>query len=112
MRLVAGWLPPLAIVQHRGRMTGREYATPVIAFGRSDGLVVGVLYGTGSDWVRNVAAAGRANVQRLGTTREYGSAQLVGPEEGLRLLPAPVRGPLRLLGARNFLRFTASPRNG
>src|SRR6266542_4314375 len=43
MRLVAGWLPPLAIVQHRGRMTGREYATPVIAFGRSDGLVVGVM---------------------------------------------------------------------
>lgn len=103
MRLVAGWLPPLAIVQHRGRVTGREYATPVIAFGGGDGLVVGVLYGAGSDWVRNVVAAGRAKVQRLGTTREYACARLVGSEDGLRLLPAPVRGPYRLLGAGGFL---------
>ena len=54
MRLAAGWLPPFAIVRHRGRRTGRDYATPVLAFGTEDGLVVAVLYGTSSDWVRNV----------------------------------------------------------
>ena len=98
MRRIAGRLPPLAIVQQRGRMTGREHTTPVIAFGTTDGLVVGVLYGTDSDWVRNVAAAGRAKVQRLGTPREYRYTRLLGREEGLRLLPAHFRGPYRLLG--------------
>ena len=37
--------------------TGRAYATPVLAFGSEDGLVVGVLYGTTSDWVETSSRA-------------------------------------------------------
>lgn len=46
MPKIAGSFGPFAIVRHRGRRTGRTYATPVLAFGTEDGLVVGVLYGT------------------------------------------------------------------
>jgi deazaflavin-dependent oxidoreductase (nitroreductase family) len=106
MRLVAGWLPPFAIVEHRGRKTGRGYATPVLAFGTGDGLVVGVLYGTPSDWVSNALAANRAHVKRLGTACEYEQPRLVGRDEGLRLLPAIIRGAFGLLGVRAFLRLT------
>lgn len=109
MRLVAGWLPPLAIVRHRGRVTGRGYATPVLAFGTGDGLVVGILYGRSSDWVSNLLTASRAEVTRLGTAREYEQPRVVGGDEGLRLLPALVRGAFRLLGVRDFLRLTDSP---
>lgn len=62
VRLIAGWLPPLAIVLHCGRTTGRNFATPALAFRTPDGLVVGVLYGTISDWVRNVQASGGVQV--------------------------------------------------
>lgn len=109
IRLVAGWLPPFAIVKHRGRVTGRGYATPVPSFGTGDGLVAGVLYGTSSDWVSNALAAGQVEVKRLGTAREYEQLRLVGRDEGLPLLPAIVRGAFRLLGVRAFLRLTALP---
>ena len=63
MRLVAGRLSPFAVVSHRGRVTGHDYATPVWAFGTGDGVVLALLYGAASDWVRNVLAAGRAESQ-------------------------------------------------
>jgi deazaflavin-dependent oxidoreductase (nitroreductase family) len=107
MRLPAGWLPPLAIVRHRGRVTGRTYATPVIAFRTSNGLVIGVLYGTSSDWVGNLRAARRVQVTRLGRTREYERPRLVDTADVRRLLPAPVRGAYRLLRVRYFVHLTA-----
>jgi deazaflavin-dependent oxidoreductase (nitroreductase family) len=109
MRLIAGRLPPFAIVRHRGRVTGRDYVTPVMAFGTRDGLVIGVLYGTTSDWVSNLVVAGRAEVKRRSEAHEYGQPRLVGRDEGLRLVPAIVRGPFRILGVRDFLRLTVSP---
>src|SRR4029453_17236836 len=97
VRLVAGWLPPLAIVRHRGRVTGRDYATPVVAFGTNEGLIVAVLYGTDSDWVRNLLVAGRAQVERGGAAHEYVQPRLVDSDDGSPLVPAVVRGPFRLL---------------
>jgi len=112
MRLLAGWLPPLAIVRHRGRVTGCAYATPVVAFGVGDDLVIGVLYGTASDWISNVRAARGARVTRLGRTREYAQPRLVGTADVLRLLPAAVRGAFRLLRVRHFLQLTVSAPSG
>jgi len=107
--LVAGWLPPLAIIRHRGRRTGRDFATPVLAFGTPDGLVVGVLYGMASDWVRNVRVAGSAQVQRRGAVREYRQVRLVSRDEGLHLVPVLLRGPFRALGVRDFLELSVMP---
>jgi deazaflavin-dependent oxidoreductase (nitroreductase family) len=107
LRLV-GFLGPFSIVRHHGRRTGRDYATPVLAFGTEDGLVVGVVYGTTSDWVNNVLAAGRAKVKRHGESHDYEQPRLVSSDEGLRLIPTIVRGPFRLLGVHHFLRLTVS----
>lgn len=107
MRLVAGWLPPFAIVTHRGRLTGRSYATPVLAFDTDDGLVLAVLYGTNSDWVKNVLMAGRVEVRRRREARQYEQPRLIG-NEGMQLLPTMLRGPFRLLGVDHFIRLTAS----
>jgi deazaflavin-dependent oxidoreductase (nitroreductase family) len=108
IRPLAGWLPPLGVIRHRGRVTGNEYANPVLAFRTQDGIVIGVLYGTDSDWVRNVLATGQAEVKRLGATREYQQPRFVGGE-GSRLVPAPVRVAFRLLRVRNFVALTNTP---
>lgn len=108
VRLFAGRLPPFAVVRHRGRRSGRDFATPVLAFATADGLVVGVLYGTSSDWVRNVLAAGAVRVKRRGTVLQYQRPRLVGRDEGLRLVPALLRGPYRALGVQDMLRLTVS----
>jgi deazaflavin-dependent oxidoreductase (nitroreductase family) len=88
-------LPPWAVIVHRGRRSGRRYRTPVFAV-RSDGrLVVVPLYGEQSDWLRNVLAAGRGEVTRLGRTHPLTNPRLVEADRaGLgplaRLLARPV----------------------
>ena len=51
-----------AVIEHRGRRSGKSYQTPVIAFVEGDSLSVVLNYGEQSDWVRNVMAAGSAQV--------------------------------------------------
>jgi deazaflavin-dependent oxidoreductase (nitroreductase family) len=60
----AGRLPPWAIIEHTGRVSGRTYRTPVLAALRDDRIYVAILYGEESDWVRNLLAGGEAHVIR------------------------------------------------
>lgn len=89
-------------------MTRHDHATPVLAFRSHDGLVIGLLYGADSDWIRNVLASGRADVKRLGTTREYQQPRLLGGE-GSRRIPALFRVAYRLLGVRDFVALANTP---
>jgi deazaflavin-dependent oxidoreductase (nitroreductase family) len=56
--LYAWLLPPWAVILHRGRRSGRAYRTPLFAFRRDRILVIALLYGHESDWLRNLQAAG------------------------------------------------------
>lgn len=51
---------PYAVIRHTGRRSGRTYETPVGAVGTPEGVAITLPYGTETDWVRNVLAAGRA----------------------------------------------------
>jgi deazaflavin-dependent oxidoreductase (nitroreductase family) len=64
-RLWAPWLPPFALILHRGRRSGTEYRSPVLAW-RSGSTLYVVLYYGESQWVRNVLAAGGGEVVRHG----------------------------------------------
>jgi deazaflavin-dependent oxidoreductase (nitroreductase family) len=104
-RLVAGWLPPFAIVTHRGRASGTLYRTPVLAFRTRGGLAVALTYGADTDWVDNVMTAGDAVIDRLGGRRRYTAPRIVRGEAGMRMMPWLVRAPLRLFGVTEFLRL-------
>src|SRR5215472_14302219 len=49
-------LPMLAVIQHRGRRSGRAYATPAGARPTSEGFVIPLTFGERTDWFRNVQA--------------------------------------------------------
>lgn len=51
-------LPMFAVIYHRGRRSGRSYATPVGARPIRDGFVIPLTFGTRADWFRNVQATG------------------------------------------------------
>jgi deazaflavin-dependent oxidoreductase (nitroreductase family) len=75
---VYAWIvPPWAVILHRGRRSGRAYRTPVLAFRREGTLIVALLYGEESDWLRNLRAAGGGRVVRLGRTFELRGAHVV-----------------------------------
>jgi deazaflavin-dependent oxidoreductase (nitroreductase family) len=65
--LYAWLLPPWAVILHRGRRSGRRYRTPLLAFRREGTLVIALLYGRESDWLRNLRAGG-GHVIRAGRT--------------------------------------------
>jgi deazaflavin-dependent oxidoreductase (nitroreductase family) len=104
---VAGWLPPFALVLHRGRISDRAYRTPVWAFRTPDGYVIALTYGAGSEWVRNVLKAGgctlRVRGRRFTCTRPL---VVSGPGDAAGLVPWMVRGPLRVLKVTEFLRLS------
>jgi deazaflavin-dependent oxidoreductase (nitroreductase family) len=68
-RPVAGtrWFPLWAVLEHRGRKSGRAYATPVLARRAPDGFVIPLPWGERTQWLKNVVAAGGATVRWKGT---------------------------------------------
>ena len=88
LRPVARSVAPLAIVEHRGRRSGRAYRTPVLAFCRDGQVTIVLSYGDQTEWVRNVIANGGADIVRRGHR-----SSLVDP----RVVPVAERPPTSVL---------------
>ncbi len=99
--VVAGRLPGFGIITHRGRRSGRTYRTPVNVFRRPGGFMMALTYGRG-DWVKNVLAAGQAQVRTRGRTHNVSNPRVLR-DPARADLPKPVRGVLRLLNVDEFL---------
>jgi deazaflavin-dependent oxidoreductase (nitroreductase family) len=101
--LLAPWAPPFAVIEHRGRRSGRELRTPVWMFRRGGRYVVALTYGADTDWVKNVFAAGGCRIRRLGAERRLACPRLVRARSGRGLVPWPVSPALRLFRVHEFL---------
>ncbi len=107
--VVGPWLPPFAVVVHRGRSSGRTYRTPVWCFHRDGRFVVALTYGSRTDWVRNVLAAGGCGLIRLGSEHAVDSPRVVRARSGRGLVPWIVVPPLRAFGVHEFLLLEPAP---
>lgn len=95
---VYAWiLPPWAVILHRGRRSGRQYRTPVLAFRHGSTLIVALLYGEESDWLRNLEAGG-GRVVRMGRTYELSAPRVVDTAAATELahVSPPARAYCRL----------------
>jgi deazaflavin-dependent oxidoreductase (nitroreductase family) len=96
--LYAWLLPPWAVILHRGRRSGRHYRTPLFAFRRDRTLVIALLYGQNSGWLRNLRAGG-GQVIRAGRTFTVGPPEVIdtsGAGPLLARLSPPERAYCRL----------------
>lgn len=66
-----------SVVRHRGRTSGRLYETPVGAVATDDGFVIGLVYGSRSNWLKNVLASGSATIVHEGHTYEVDRPEVV-----------------------------------
>jgi len=97
--LYAWLLPPWAVILHRGRKSGHPYRTPLFAFRRDRTLVIALLYGHESDWLRNLRADGGGHVVRAGRTYAVGPPDVVDTNASgplLERLSRPERAYCRL----------------
>jgi deazaflavin-dependent oxidoreductase (nitroreductase family) len=96
-------VPPFAILVHRGRRSRREYKTPVWAFRLEQGFLIALTYGSGSEWVKNVLADGRATLITREGSRDFRRPRIIHGDEGLRAMPFFVRPALRTLTVDDYL---------
>ncbi len=97
-----------AVIEHRGRRSGRIYTTPVSARPTHDGFVVPMAFGEQADWFRNVQAAGECVVRWNGTTYHLVEPELIDEATGRRAL-GRVERMLAPLFARQFVRLRYAP---
>ena len=105
VRLFAGRLPGFAIVGHRGRRSGREYATPINIFRVESGFMAALTYGPASDWVKNMTAAGGGTIRHRGREIQVGAPIPVSTAEGMAAMPPVVRRMLRATNTTDFVRW-------
>jgi len=102
------WLvPPLAVVHHVGRKTGRAYRTPVVAFRNDAGVVIPMTYGRDVDWARNIVRARRCELERRGGRSTLRNPRIVGFDRAKRRLPAALRPLFRAANFPGYVVFDA-----
>jgi deazaflavin-dependent oxidoreductase (nitroreductase family) len=105
-RLFVHRLPGFAIISHRGRKSGQIHRTPMNVFRDGDSYVFALTYGSDVQWVKNVIAAGEAELLIGDRTIHLTDPELfVDPAR--RLMPPPVRFFLGLIRVSEFLRMRA-----
>jgi hypothetical protein len=66
-----------SVIRHRGRVSGRPYETPVGAVAAGDGFVIGLVYGSRTNWCQNVLASGSATIIHEGQTHQVDQPEIV-----------------------------------
>jgi deazaflavin-dependent oxidoreductase (nitroreductase family) len=98
---LARFIPGMATIKHRGRKSGKPYETIVTAYRKDKVLAIALGHGK-TDWVKNVLAAGEADVQFGRKTVHVTNPRIVPAGSGAEGLPFMAR-----LQAKNMGVFAA-----
>ena len=102
-----------AVLRHRGRRSGKEYATPVTAEPTDDGYVMPLSYGEDVDWLKNVRAAGQCTLEARDGTHAVGEPVVIDLADALAAVPPRARLMFRVFGIKRYLmvrRLTETPK--
>lgn len=93
------------VLTHVGRTSGTAYRTPLDAHSVEGGYVFVLVYGSESDWVRNVLAAGHARLTIDGDDVNLTRPRLLDEDKAWQILPETVKRPPRFLRISEYLRM-------
>ncbi|MDO3648645.1 nitroreductase family deazaflavin-dependent oxidoreductase [Nocardia mangyaensis] len=93
------------VLTHVGRASGATYRTPLDAHPVEGGYLFVLVYGSGSDWVRNILTSGSARLRVEGHDMELTAPRVVGRDEAFEAMPADAPRPPKLLRINEFLRM-------
>jgi deazaflavin-dependent oxidoreductase (nitroreductase family) len=97
------YVPLYVLLRHRGRRSGRAYATPVVGMRVPGGFAIPMAFGEGADWYRNIVAEGGATIRQQGTEHRLGDPAAIDPDSASSPFPGWQKPVFRALGIRRFL---------
>lgn len=97
---------PFAIVQHKGRRSGKSYETPIIVRRVPEGVVFALTYGPGVDWYRNILASGKCTLILHGSKLKLDSPQTISAQEGINSFPFPFNVILKAVKKEHFFKMS------
>ena len=100
-----GVLSVWGVVHHTGRKSGRAFSTPIALAATPDSFFVPLPWGTGTDWCRNLRAAGGGAIRYRGRDYLVSDPEVVGVEVARPAFPGPIRVILPAVGIKRFLRL-------
>ncbi|WP_102140938.1 nitroreductase family deazaflavin-dependent oxidoreductase [Mycobacterium hubeiense] len=86
----ARFMPGMATIKHRGRKSGKPYETIVTAYRKGDQLAIVLGHGK-TDWVKNVLAAGEAELHFTRKQVHLTNPRILPAGSGAEGLPLPAR---------------------
>ncbi len=93
------------VLGHTGRASGTRYRTPLDAHAVDGGFIFICMYGSDSDWVQNVLAAGTATLEAHDETHVLTNPRLITKEEAWQQLPETTKAPPDFLRVTEYLRM-------
>jgi len=103
-------MPILGIVHHRGRKTGRSYATPLgVRPAAGGGFVIPLTFSDASHWYQSIRAAGGCVITYQGVDHTVARPIVVDRATAGPAYPRYERLALWLLGINEFVRLTDTP---
>ncbi len=91
------------VLTHVGRTSGATYRTPLEAHPIDGGYIFILVYGSDSDWVQNVLAAGSATLNIDDDTFALVNPRLISRDDAWQLLPADTKEPPGFLRIGEYL---------
>ncbi len=99
------WNPVFAVVEHRGRKSGRLYEAPIAARRVQGGFVISLAFGAQVDWYRNLIAAGGGNIRWRGQDYPVGPPESIDAATGMAAFHPIQRAALRLGRIDGYVRL-------
>jgi hypothetical protein len=96
----------MGLLHHRGRSSGREYVTPLGPSAEPGGFAVALPYGAGTDWLRNLHAAGSGVLVFDGRTYRVDNPEVV--PIGETVLAEREASTIRVFNLQHALRLRAT----
>lgn len=94
---IGGTVPLMGVITHKGRRTGETYRTPVLVFAHPSGVAIALTYGRGTDWERNVVAAGGCSIESREKTRRMTNPRIMTGQEAMSVLPKGLRPVMKVM---------------
>ena len=93
------------VLRHTGRVSGQTYETPLGIEPTDDGFVIALVYGNDTQWLKNVLAAGHAEVVHDSVTYAVERPEVVPVEQALDFFEPSDRRLFGLFGVDSCLRL-------